>query len=148
MLRRVLGLTCLDERPLYAARLSPLLALVHWLPLLLNSPGRSALALLDNCTAPLGDLLAMVQQRLCPLLGQLMRFTLNLARLDVMRLLMMGDLLRQGSPISLRREPATQLGRHQILMGCLPWRRLAGHRPLTAPPSQPSRRSSLNLSWG
>ena len=95
------------------------------------------MALLDNCAAPLGDLLAMVQQRLCPLLGQLMRFTLNLVRQDVMRLLLMGDLLRQGSPISLRREPTTQLGRHQILMGCLPWRRLACHRPLTAPPASP-----------
>ena len=95
------------------------------------------MALLDNCAAPLGDLLAMVQQRLCPLLGQLMRFTLNLVRQDVMRLLLMGDLLRQGSPISLRREPTTQLGRHQILMWCLPWRRLAGHRLWTAPPFSP-----------
>ena len=100
MLRRVLGLACLDERRGYAARLSPLLALVHRLPLLLDSPGQSALA-------------------------------------DVMRLLLMGDLLRQGSPISLRREPTTQLRRHQILMGCLPWRRLAGHRLWTPPPFSP-----------
>ena len=90
--------------------------------------------LLDKCAAPLGDLLAMVQQQLCLLLGQLIRFTLNLVRQGVMRLLLMGDLLWQGSPISLRREPTTQLGRHQILMWCLPWRRLAGHCPLTAPP--------------
>ena len=70
--------------------------------------------MLDNCAAPLGDLLAMVQQWLCPLLGQLMRFTLNLARQDVMRLLMMGDLLRQGSPMSLRRETTTRPVRHHI----------------------------------
>ena len=87
MLRRVLGLAYFDERRGYAARLSPLLALVHWLPLLLDSPGQSALALLDNCAAPLSDLLAMVQQRLCLLLGQLMRFTLNLVRQDVMGVL-------------------------------------------------------------
>ena len=77
MLRKVLGLACLDERRGYAARLSPLLALVHRLPLLLDSPGQSALA-------------------------------------DVMRLLLMGDLLRQGSPISLRRETTTRPVRHHI----------------------------------
>ena len=77
MLRKVLGLACLDERRGYAARLSPLLALVHRLPLLLDSPGQSALA-------------------------------------DVMRLLLMGDLLWQGSPISLRRETTTRPVRHHI----------------------------------
>ena len=52
------------------------------------------MALLNNCAAPLGDLLAMVQQRLCLLLGQLIRFTLNLVRQGAMKLLLMRDLMR------------------------------------------------------